>query len=290
MSALLAGVALAFAVWRAVRLAWLADDSFISFRYAWNLVHGRGLVYNAGEYVEGYTNLLWTLLMAAAMAVGVAPELSSKALGIICWLLLAVVLAFRSWHHRDRAFLPLAAALVVLMDDYQTWATGGLETSMFTLLSVAGVLLASEPRAGTRRLFRAGSLLAAAVATRPDGVVFAAVGVAGAWLVNHDVPSRPRLALVTAIAVPLIVAGVALASFSLLYYGDLFPTAFYSKSALDPFYGQGFTYLYLFLKKNWFIVPLMGIHRGSRTSVCRVDPHASDPPRGLRRVRPVCGA
>ena len=43
------------------------------------------------------------------------------------------------------------------MDDYQTWATGGLETSMFTLLSVAGVLLASEPRAGTRRLFLAGS-------------------------------------------------------------------------------------------------------------------------------------
>jgi hypothetical protein len=57
-------------------------------------VHGRGLVYNAGEYVEGYTNLLWTLLMAAAMAVGVAPEVSSKSLGIICWLLLAVVLAF----------------------------------------------------------------------------------------------------------------------------------------------------------------------------------------------------
>jgi len=65
VSALLAGVALAFAVWRAVRLAWLADDSFISFRYAWNLVHGRGLVYNAGEYVEGYTNLLWTLLLPA---------------------------------------------------------------------------------------------------------------------------------------------------------------------------------------------------------------------------------
>jgi hypothetical protein len=259
MSALLAGVALAFAIWRAVRLAWLADDSFISFRYAWNLVHGHGLVYNAGEYVEGYTNLLWTLLMAAAMAVGVVPEVSSKALGIICWLLLAAVLALRSWRHRDRAFLPLAAALVLLMDDYQTWATGGLETSMFTLLSVAGVLLASGPRTGPRCLVLAGSLLAAAVATRPDGVVFAAVGVAGAWLVNHDVPSRQRLALVAALTVPLIVAGVALASFSLLYYGDLFPTAFYSKSALDPYYGQGFTYLYLFLKKNWFIVPLMGI-------------------------------
>jgi arabinofuranosyltransferase len=179
ISALLAGAVVAFAVSRAVRLAWLADDSFISFRYAWNFVHGHGLVYNAGEYVAGYTNLLWTLLMAAAMAVGVTPEISSKVLGIACWLLLAGVLAFRSWRHRDRAFLPLAAALVLLMDDYQTWATGGLETSLFTLLSVAGVLLASEPHAGTRRLVLAGSLLAAAVATRPDGVVFAAVGVGG---------------------------------------------------------------------------------------------------------------
>jgi hypothetical protein len=259
ISALLAGAVVVFAVSCAVRLAWLADDSFISFRYAWNLVHGHGLVYNAGEYVAGYTNLLWTLLMAAAMAVGVTPEISSKVLGIVCWLLLAGVLAFRSWRHRDRAFLPLAAALVLLMDDYQTWATGGLETSLFTLLSVAGVLLASEPRAGTWRLVLAGSLLAAAVATRPDGVVFAAVGVAGAWFVHRDVPSRERLALLAAVTLPLIVVGVALASFTLLYYGDLFPTAFYSKSALDPYYGQGFTYLVLFLGKNWFIVPLAGV-------------------------------
>jgi hypothetical protein len=29
----------------------------------------------------------------------VVPEVSSKALGIICWLLLAAVLALRSWRH-----------------------------------------------------------------------------------------------------------------------------------------------------------------------------------------------
>ena len=48
LSVLLAGAVIAFAAYRAPRLAWLADDSFISFRYAWNLVHGHGLVYNAG--------------------------------------------------------------------------------------------------------------------------------------------------------------------------------------------------------------------------------------------------
>src|SRR5918993_5191083 len=42
----------------------LIDDAMISMRYAWNLSHGFGLVWNPGEYVEGYTNPLMTLLMS----------------------------------------------------------------------------------------------------------------------------------------------------------------------------------------------------------------------------------
>jgi hypothetical protein len=42
----------------------LFDDAMVSMRYAWNLSHGLGLVWNPGEYVEGYTNPLMTLLMS----------------------------------------------------------------------------------------------------------------------------------------------------------------------------------------------------------------------------------
>ena len=43
-------------------LAWfLCDDAFISFRYVRNFLEGNGLVFNPGEYVEGYTNFLWIL-------------------------------------------------------------------------------------------------------------------------------------------------------------------------------------------------------------------------------------
>ncbi len=46
------------------RYAWLLDDAFIYFRYADNWVLlGRGLVYNPGELVEGFTSPLWTLLL-----------------------------------------------------------------------------------------------------------------------------------------------------------------------------------------------------------------------------------
>ena len=249
--------AVAFGLWRAISLAWLSDDGFISFRYAEQLVAGHGLVYNVGERVEGYTNLLWTLLVAAAMALGIPPEASSKVLGIAAWLGLALVLARRSWRPASpRPFVPLAAALVLLMEDYQTWATGGLETSLFTLLVVAGLLLATRANAGVRDLAFAGVLLAAAVATRPDGVIFAAVAVVATGWAQAGAMPRHRLALLAAIVIPLGLAGAALVAWKLVYYGDLFPTAFYSKSALDPYLGQGWYYIFLFFVKNWFIVPL----------------------------------
>jgi len=43
---------------------WLDDDMMITLRYARNLVEGHGLVWNAGERVEGITNFLWALLLA----------------------------------------------------------------------------------------------------------------------------------------------------------------------------------------------------------------------------------
>ena len=52
----------------------LVDDAFISFRYARNLVDGLGLTWNAGEYLEGYSNFLWVLIVAAGMKLGFEPE------------------------------------------------------------------------------------------------------------------------------------------------------------------------------------------------------------------------
>ena len=47
----------------------LFDDGMISMRYALNLVNGLGLTWNQGEFVEGFTNPLWTLLMAMVIAI-----------------------------------------------------------------------------------------------------------------------------------------------------------------------------------------------------------------------------
>src|SRR5215203_3666611 len=73
----ISGVALCFVLWASLfvyrssvvaldgkRYFALFDDAMISMRYAWNFSHDHGLVWNPGEYVEGYTNPLWTLVMS----------------------------------------------------------------------------------------------------------------------------------------------------------------------------------------------------------------------------------
>ena len=65
-----------YAIWQqstvidGVRLFYLKDDALTSLVYARHLLEGQGLVYNAGERVEGYTNLLWVLWMAMLQALG----------------------------------------------------------------------------------------------------------------------------------------------------------------------------------------------------------------------------
>ncbi|EMM79312.1 hypothetical protein LEP1GSC037_0026 [Leptospira interrogans str. 2006001854] len=49
-------VLILFGVTTSYRMRWISDDAFISLRYAKNFADGKGLVFNEGEFVEGYTN------------------------------------------------------------------------------------------------------------------------------------------------------------------------------------------------------------------------------------------
>src|SRR5438093_6967987 len=80
----------------------VVDDVFISFRYAGNLVSGHGLVFNPGERVEGFSNPLWTLLLAALFPRGdagardpfsllVTAKLAGAVFGLATFVLLAIV-------------------------------------------------------------------------------------------------------------------------------------------------------------------------------------------------------
>ena len=112
------------------------DDAFISFRYSRHLVDGLGLVWNPGERVEGYTNFLWVLMVAAGMVAGIAPEILTPFLGTLSALTVLALLAYLAARRQGwtSPLIWLAPGALALSRSYVVWSGSGLETHFFCLL------------------------------------------------------------------------------------------------------------------------------------------------------------
>ena len=129
-------------LWNISRVAGLTiDDAYISFRYARNLSRGLGLVYNAGERVEGYTNFLWTLLLAAGMWLGANPETVAKVMGSAAACGCVVLVFLLSERLKPGANPNLAGWLLASSMTFAAYSVLGLETVVFVFLLLLGVWL-----------------------------------------------------------------------------------------------------------------------------------------------------
>jgi hypothetical protein len=122
------------------------DDSFITFRYARNVLAGQGFVYNPGEAVLGTTTPLYTLLMVGLGALSggtqapfpwLALGVNALADGVTCWLLW--LLGRRLGFPRAGAVAALAWAIAPFS---VAFAIGGLETSLYVALLTGAVVAA----------------------------------------------------------------------------------------------------------------------------------------------------
>jgi hypothetical protein len=250
------GGAVASLVWgvsRAVQNSWTCDDAWISIRYARNLVEGLGLVFNAGERVEGYTNFLWVLWTAPAFSFGIEPENWADAWGILFFAGTVAILAVpwcRSGDPIHRALpLPVAGILLALNPDSQVWATGGLETAAFAFFLAAGFVELADAEVAPLRSLLAGFLFALACLMRPDGLLPAAV--AAAWVF---VFAARKVAAVSAFGFGLVVPVGVFFVWRHAYYGDWLPNTYYAKSAWLAWWDQGWTYAGLFFERNGLLL------------------------------------
>jgi hypothetical protein len=98
----------------------LIDDAYISVRYAYNLNAGLGLVYNPGEPVEGYSNLLWTLLLTVPLRLGLAVDTFAIVAGMVFGIL-AIWDAWRICRHIGIGVWWSYAAIVPLVLNADTY-------------------------------------------------------------------------------------------------------------------------------------------------------------------------
>ena len=241
---------------------WTCDDAFISFRYAQRLTQGLGLSFNDGEWVEGYTNFLWTLWVALGKLLGLDEENWSNGAGLVSYAALVWALS-RPQHGR---YWPLAAVLLVSSRPMQIWATGGLETSANLALLGLGFFIAlpAVGSASSRRNAVAGLVFAAAALTRPDSVLVAGVcGLAALW--RESTPGGRWLARalqglrsVWPMAAGFLLIWVPALIWRKLTYGDWVPNTYHAKSGSLAWWTQGLVYLKLvFVECPWFGLGLL---------------------------------
>ncbi len=237
------------------RERFLSYDAFISFRYAEHLASGLGLVWNAGERVEGYTNFLWVLLVAAGMELGIEPGRLANALGIASGGALLVAL-FRFAARRRSARGPWPWLLVLalaLNGSFAAWCTGGLETMFFALLAFLGTATLIDAGGAPRGALLSALCFALATLTRPEGALFAAL--AGLFLAVDVAARRRPLAVLLAWLAPFVAIVGAHVLWRRTYYGEWLPNTFHAKVP-GLWLEQGrryFAYFHDSYRAGWFV-------------------------------------
>jgi arabinofuranosyltransferase len=223
----------ALGLWHlAYHASYTLDDAYITFRYARNFARGAGLVYNPGDYVKGYSNTLYTLLMTGPELFGRDPIGLSKSLGVLSFATLAAVGGGLYWREpsalgREHALwflllLGLSAALAV-------HCMGGLETGLHTALIFCAVARRlHEQRHGGRPW--SALLLAALVMSRPEGIVIFAALAAHDLVFRLGYKQRFGRAELYFYLLPVLVYAAEL-SWSKHYYGSALPQTYYAKTA-----------------------------------------------------------
>ena len=160
----LIGVVIAIA-WIPLRMKFPFDDTYITFRYAQNLAHGFGIVWNpasatmrGGPHTEGYTNFLYMLLLVPFSALGCDLVAVAQCINVIAVIVSGVaifritnyelritkdkdrnasqdsVFPIRNSQFIIRNFISWFAVALFYLDPF-TWfnAFSGMETSLFTM-------------------------------------------------------------------------------------------------------------------------------------------------------------
>src|SRR3954462_1977191 len=144
---LLGAVLLIFCLLAATLALPAEEDAFIYYRYAWNWAHGQGLVFNAGDPVEGFSGPLWMGILALVAGAGFDLPRTATLLGLLCG---AAALAATWALGRAAGLEPsgrlAAVACVALSYPFIVWSRSGLETPFYSLAIVvtAAAYLAAE--------------------------------------------------------------------------------------------------------------------------------------------------
>lgn len=236
------------------------DDAYISFRYGKNFMSGNGLVYNEGEYVEGYTNFLWTVI-TSPFTKNKSIDISTFALiiGLLLsifniYLLTRITKQFLNIFPLNPSYLILLPVMFFVLDDsIAFWAIGGMEFPMYTLFILAATYYYFRINKARQNYIYMSLLLMFCTMTRPEGNMIFVITMVHFLLYRNSIMKWKRKFVVIILLYALF--AFLYYGFKYLYYGQLIPNTFYAKGVTDITMNLllGFKYLALCIGTRLYI-------------------------------------
>lgn len=232
------------------------DDTFIYLVYVKNFLAGNGATFN-GELVEGYSSILWLAVVSLFSLPGIDLLLGSKIIGWVLYASTAVLLLrMQKAATNDMSSLPYSAALYFSIPIAAMWASGAMETILFSFLITAAAYSYYHARLislRTSHFVLAGTVFGLLSATRPEG--FALIGAIFAlelfvYLFKKEL--NLKAVSVTFLTYFLITAFIFGSRYAI--YRELFPTTVGAKTGNLSWQIQlGKTYILGFLIAYWHL-------------------------------------
>lgn len=212
--------------------AWIVDDAGISFAYAKHLAQGQGLVGQPGQPpVEGFTNLLWVLLIALSMSLRLfSAVVTPKVLSALSVAAAFLWMGRATWNHGERPswLIGLALGVTAATPAFAIWCSSGLENGLYAMLVAAMVAAAMRPAFERPHMVVSGLLVFLAFCTRPDGILYFWIVP---FLVGAEVARTGHDRRLGVYVLSFVVPCLLLTAWRAHYYHDVLPNTFYAKRA-----------------------------------------------------------
>jgi len=236
-------------------------DAYISFRYARNLARGKGLVFNDGERVEGYSNFLWVLILSLLFKLGFDLPLVSKILGTLFSISTLVVTyqISRSITEKTPISDTIPLMLLAFSGPLALHSVNGLETAMFSFLVTASIWLYLQGLSHSRCLYYSSLFFFLAALTRHEAVLIFCITIIHYLYVQKGHSGWHKKERYFWIFIPSLLYFIYFL-WRYNYYGYLLPNTFYAKKAdLWSDIKLGSTYFGQFLTSVGGIAGFLGL-------------------------------
>ena len=207
----------------------LCDDAFITLRVADNLSRGRGMVFNAGEYIYVCTSPLWCALVAAGRFIVGDTALAASVLGAVFAMALGFAVVRLGAETALGAPAGVVAAVLLFTNPVFAFTVkSGMELPLYMTIMVVASWLAAR-----RRFAEASACAACLPWVRFDGVVlFLATLAFALWASRAALRERPARVLSRFLPAAAIAGAYAL--FGALVFHDVVPTSVRAKALMAP--------------------------------------------------------